>query len=227
MDTSLTHFDNIKFVDKEGNERWSTRKLQTALGYSKWQDFENAIEKAKSVCENIKQDVNFNFMDVHKPIISGKGRTQEVKDYHVTRFAAFLIAMNGDERKQEISNAQAYFAVMTLFAENVLNKSPKEQLQDQLGMLQFVHKVVRGVFRALSHRGIVENKQLALYGKVAFDYFRLEVGRANRQYTEVIKYFHGDNVLDEINVKGDIVKMQAEIKNGEVSVQMHMPFGCD
>lgn len=106
-------------------------------------------------------------------------------------------------------------------------KSPKEQLQDQLGMLQFVHKVVRGVFRALSQRGIVENKQLALYGKVAFDYFRLEVGRANRQYTEVIKYFHGDNVLDEINVKGDIVKMQAEIKNGEVSVQMHMPFGCD
>ncbi len=104
------------------------------------------------------------------------------------------------------------------------NRSPKEQLQDQLGMLQFVHKIVRGVFRSLSQRWIVENKQFALYGKVAFDYFRLEVMRANREYSAVVKYFHGDNVFDGLNLKGDIVKMRSEIRNGEISVQLQFPF---
>lgn len=104
------------------------------------------------------------------------------------------------------------------------NRSPKEQLQDQLGMLQFVHKIVRGVFKALSQRWIVENKQFALYGKVAFDYFRLEVMRANREYSAVVKYFHGENVFDGLNMKGDIVKMRSEIKEGKVSVQLQFPF---
>jgi prophage antirepressor-like protein len=104
------------------------------------------------------------------------------------------------------------------------NRSPKEQLQDQLGMLQFVHKIVRGVFRSLSQRWIVENKQFALYGKVSFDYFRLEVMRANREYSAVVKYFHGDNVFDGLNVTGDIVKMRSEIRNGEISVQLQFPF---
>ena len=164
-------------------------------------------------------------MDVHKPIISGKGRTQEVKDYHVTRFAAFLIAMNGDYRKQEISDAQAYFAVMTLFAENILSKSPKEQLKDELGMLQFVHKVVRAVFVAMSRRWIVANRQRARYAKVAFDYFRLEVIRADKAFTNVAEWHCGPDVFNDLNIKGDIAKMKAEIRNGqEIEVQVELPF---
>ena len=58
MPANIQLFDNIKFLDEQGNERWSTRKLQTALGYSKWQDFENAIEKAKGVCENISDRIS-------------------------------------------------------------------------------------------------------------------------------------------------------------------------
>lgn len=225
MENSLTQFDNIKFLDEQGNERWSTRKLQTALGYRNWQNFELAIDKAKTVCINVGQNVNANFIEVSKVTDAGKHGNYPVKDYHVTRLAAFLIAMNGDEHKREISDAQMYFATMTIFAENFLNKSPKEQLKDELGMLQFVHKVVHGVYAALSRRWIVANKERARYAKVAFDYLRLEVIRADRAFTSVAKWHCGEDVFDNLNVKGDIAKMKAEIRNGgEVEVQFQLPF---
>jgi len=103
----------------EGVECWSARELQTLLGYNKWENFENVIQKAKNACTNAGEDVANHFPDVRKTIPMPKGAEKEIVDVLLTRYACYLVAQNGDSRKEEISFAQNYFAVQTRRAELV------------------------------------------------------------------------------------------------------------
>ncbi len=94
-------------------ECWSARELQEILGYSKWDNFKNAIEKAKKSCKNAGIEVSDHFADVGKMVMLGSGSRREVDDVALTRYACYLIAQNGDPGKSEISFAQTYFAVQT------------------------------------------------------------------------------------------------------------------
>jgi DNA-damage-inducible protein D len=87
--------------------------LQPLLGYSQWRSFEKAVLKAVTSCEQSGNDPNHHFARARKPIAGGKGAIQEVPDFHLSRFACYLIAQNGDPRKPEIANAQKYFAIQT------------------------------------------------------------------------------------------------------------------
>jgi len=98
---------------EDGVEFWFARDLQILLGYDKWENFFNAIEKAKTACGNSGQDVNDHFPEVRKTIGMPKGATKEIVDYKLTRYACYLIAQNGDPRKEEIAFAQSYFAIQT------------------------------------------------------------------------------------------------------------------
>ena len=101
----------------EGVECWSARELQKLLGYSKWENFEKVIKKAKDACSNAGEDINNHFPDVGKVIEAGKGAQHIIDDIALTRYACYLIAQNGDSRKEEIAFAQNYFAVQTRRAE--------------------------------------------------------------------------------------------------------------
>lgn len=103
----------------ESVECWSARQLQHLLGYNKWENFEKVIEKAKSACTHAGEEVAHHFPDVRKVIEAGKGAKHEIEDIALTRYACYLVAQNGDARKEEIAFAQNYFALQTRRAELV------------------------------------------------------------------------------------------------------------
>ncbi len=105
--------------DLEGVECWSARELQELLGYSKWENFEKVIQKAKEACNNAGEEMSYHFPDIRKTIPMPKGAEKEIDDILLTRYACYLIAQNGDSRKEEIAFAQNYFAVQTRRAELV------------------------------------------------------------------------------------------------------------
>ena len=103
----------------EGVECWSARELQTLLGYSKWENFEKVIQKAKDACKNAGELIENHFPDVRKMVEIGSKSERPLEDIALTRYACYLIAQNGDSRKEEIAFAQNYFAVQTRRAEMV------------------------------------------------------------------------------------------------------------
>jgi DNA-damage-inducible protein D len=104
-------FEDLKKINEYGAEYWSAREIQALLGYTQWRRFEDAIKRAITSCKQSGNEALHHFAGVGKMIDIGKGGSREVPDYHLSRFACYLIAQNGDPRKPEIANAQKYFAI--------------------------------------------------------------------------------------------------------------------
>lgn len=108
----ITHF--ITNDDgKEQIEVWFARELQIILGYARWENFVVAIRRAVESCKSQNINVDDHFREVTKMVELGSNAKRELKDYMLTRFACYLIAQNGDPKKEEIAFAQGYFAVQT------------------------------------------------------------------------------------------------------------------
>ena len=99
--------------EKDGIEFWFARDLQSLLDYDEWRNFIHVIDKARISCKKSGHDVNDHFVDVNKTIPMPKGASKEIPDVILTRYACYLIAQNGDSRKEQIAFAQSYFAIQT------------------------------------------------------------------------------------------------------------------
>jgi len=146
----FTQFESVS-SELEGVECWSARELQTLLGYSKWENFEKVIQKGKDACFNAGEEISNHFPDVRKMINLGKGAQKEIDDILLTRYACYLIAQNGDSRKEEISFAQNYFAVQTRRAEIIEQRLLENERVKAREKLSQTEKQLSGV---LYERGV-------------------------------------------------------------------------
>ena len=112
-ETIRASLDAVKRLSPSGVEYWTTRELQAPLGYAKWENFEGVIKKAQMACESTGVDPSNHILATRKMVGVGSGAERERRDHYVSRYGAYLIAMNGDPRLPQIAAAQIYFAIQT------------------------------------------------------------------------------------------------------------------
>ena len=127
---SNTMFEDIKHIDDAGNEYWYARELQVVLGYTEWRKFKGVIEKAISSCKTSKICPSDHFVGADKMVYTGSTAKREIEDYKLSRYACYLIAQNGDPRKEVIALAQTYFAIQTRKQE-ILEKEYSLMTEDE------------------------------------------------------------------------------------------------
>lgn len=208
-------FDQIRHEDDQG-EYWLARELQTVLGYDKWQNFQNAIERAKMSCENImgKDGVMTAFTGTSKYVNTGLG-TREYPDYRLTRYACYIIAMNGDPRKPEIAAAQTYFAVKTRQAEVQEQKLPAMSTMEMISTIALhVDKVEKEQKRQSDILAVQQEQQQELTAAIEEQSIRLN--KLENQNTVTIKVFAppDDSIKDQINKKVKVLAFNRKEKEG-------------
>ncbi len=103
-------FEQIRREAENGSEYWSARDLSKILGYTEWRNFTTAIEKAKEACQNSGQAVLDHFVEANKMVKLGSGSQRNIEDYHLSRYACYLLIQNADPSKPIVALGQTYFA---------------------------------------------------------------------------------------------------------------------
>lgn len=156
-------FEDIKHYNENGQEYWLARELQPILEYRQWRRFEEAIDRAKLACKNSGYDVSDHFADVGKTIQMPKGAHRTIPDYMLSRYACYLIVMNGDPRKEVIAVGQTYFAVKTRQQELIEHYDELSEDQKRLAIRREMKEHNKSLAEAAQMAGVIEPRDYAIF----------------------------------------------------------------
>lgn len=156
-------FENIKHINEYGQEFWYARELQQALEYTEWRNFSAVVERAKAACSASGNEVDDHFVDVNKMVDIGSGTQREIDDVTLSRYACYLIVMNGDPRKQIIAVGQTYFAVKTRQQELVDNYDQLTEDQKRLAIRDEIKRHNKSLAEAAQMAGVETSLDYATF----------------------------------------------------------------
>lgn len=156
-------FESIKHINEYGEEYWLARELQPVLEYVQWRNFAEAVERAKLACKNSGFSIEDHFADVSKTIEMPKGAHKDIPDYMLSRYACYLIVMNGDPRKEVIAIGQTYFAVKTRQQELIDNYEQLSEDQKRLAIRNEMIAHNKSLAEAAQMAGVVDPRDYAIF----------------------------------------------------------------
>lgn len=156
-------FESIKHVNEYGEEYWLARELQPILEYVQWRNFAEAVERAKLACKNSGYAVEDHFADVSKTIPMPKGAHKDIPDYMLSRYACYLIVMNGDPRKEVIAVGQTYFAVKTRQQELIDNYEILSEDQKRIAIRNEMVAHNKSLAEAAQMAGVADQREYAIF----------------------------------------------------------------
>lgn len=158
-----TLFESIKHINEYGQEYWSARELMPILEYKQWRQFSDAINRAKDTCKASNNNVLDHFADARKMVMLGSSSKRNVDDYYLSRYACYLIAMNGDSRKKAIALAQTYFAVKTRQQEIADEFNQMTEDQKRLAIRSDLIEHNKSLVETAQQAGVETTKDFAIF----------------------------------------------------------------
>lgn len=156
-------FESIKHINEYGKEYWLARELQPVLEYARWENFSKAIDRAKMACINTGYDIDDHFRGSTKMVSLGSGAEREVEDIMLSRYACYLVVMNGDPTKDVIALGQTYFAVKTRQQELIENYEELTEDQKRLAIRNEMIAHNKSLAEAAQMAGVVDPRDYAIF----------------------------------------------------------------
>ena len=161
-------FEDIKHLDEQGNEYWTARELIPVLEYNEYRFFKKVIDKAIDACKSSNIKASDHFVHVHDMVALGSGAERKIEDFHLSRYACYLIAMNGDPRKRAVALAQTYFAVKTRQQELVENYDSLSEDQKRLAIRHEMREHNKALAAAARDAGVVSRMDYAIFQNAGY-----------------------------------------------------------
>lgn len=189
-------FESIKHVNEYGQEFWYARELQKVLEYTDYRNFELTIFKAMDACRNSDFEVSDHFGEVTEMVEIGSGAHRKLRSYELSRYACYMIAMNGDPSKEVVALAQTYFAVKTRQQELIEDYDQLSEDQKRLSIRREMIEHNKSLAEAAQNAGVVTQKDFAIFQNKGYQGLYGGLGAKEIHARKGLK--KGQNILDHM-----------------------------